>query len=137
VGIDINKRRIDLRRVLLSVLTVLCVVTYQPFLFAKTALPGFVIEDAFPTATLNLPVRIVFFPNGRKLVLEKEGLIWVTAADGTRVSTPFINITAKVSSNNGGGLPGIALDLDFTTNRLVYLLTPSIRFSRLQDHVIM
>lgn len=89
---------------------------------AQSAPPGFVIENAFPTATFNLPSLLVFMPDGRKLVVEKEGRIWVVTAAGAKLSTPFIDLSAKVLSNDDRGLHGVVLDPDFATNRWVYLL---------------
>ena len=84
--------------------------------------PGFVIENAFPNESFTLPVQVVFMPDGRKLVVEKEGRIWVVSAAGAKLPTPFIDIDDKVLSNDDRGLLGVALDPDFTTNRWVYLL---------------
>ena len=100
----------------------LCAFIYRPSIFAQTAPPDFVIEDAFPTATFSLPVQIVFMPDGRKLVVEKEGRIWTMATDGTKLVTPFIDLSEKVLSNDDRGLHGVVLDPDFATNRWVYVL---------------
>ena len=89
---------------------------------AQTAPPSFVIENPFPTASFSLPVQIVFLPDGRKFVVEKEGRVWVVTSSGTKLAAPFIDLTAKVLSNVDRGLDGIAIDPDFATNRWVYML---------------
>lgn len=83
---------------------------------------GFVSENAFPTATFTEPVQLVFLPDGRKLVVEKAGMIWVVTAAGDKRPSPFIDLTLKVLSNGDRGLLGVALDPDFAGNRWVYLL---------------
>jgi glucose/arabinose dehydrogenase len=89
---------------------------------SQTAPVGFVVENAFPTETFTLPVQVVFLPDGRRLVVEKEGRIWTITAAGVKLPTPFIDLNTKVLSNDDRGLHGVALDPDFTSNRWVYLL---------------
>ncbi len=43
-------------------------------------------------------------------------------ANGVKLTTPFIDLSAKVLSNDDRGLHGVALDPDFATNRWVYFL---------------
>jgi glucose/arabinose dehydrogenase len=89
---------------------------------AQTLPAGFVSDNAFPTATFSLPTQIVFLPDGRKLVAEKSGAVWVITAAGDKLPTPFIDLSAKVLTNGDRGLLGVALDPDFSSNRWVYLL---------------
>jgi glucose/arabinose dehydrogenase len=89
---------------------------------AQTVPAGFVVDDAFPNQSFTLPVAMVFLPDGRKLVVEKEGRIWTVTAGGVKLPTPFIDLSAKVLSNDDRGLHGVALDPDFATNRWVYML---------------
>jgi glucose/arabinose dehydrogenase len=96
-------------------------VTPRP-VFSQTAPPGFFIEDAFPTASFSLPSLIVFVPDGRRLVVEKEGRVWVVTAGGVKLSTPFIDLSVKVLSNDDRGLHGVVFDPDFPASRWVYLL---------------
>lgn len=88
---------------------------------AQTAPSGFTIENAFPTATFVLPTKLEFLPDGRTLVAEKGGKIWVVLANGTKLATPFIDLESRVLSNGDRGLTGMALDPDFASNRWVYL----------------
>lgn len=104
------------------VLAVACAIA---FAFARQASavsgpPGFVVENAFPGSTFFLPVQIVFMPNGNKLVVEQGGVVWMITAAGQQLTTPFIDLSAKVLRNGGRGLLGVALDPEFTTNRWVY-----------------
>ena len=39
--------------------------------------PGFVVENAFPDQTFLQPVQVVFLPDGRTLVVEQRGKVWV------------------------------------------------------------
>ena len=89
---------------------------------AASGPPGFLIENAFPTATFFAPVEIVFLPDGRRFVVEQGGNVWVLSPAGEKLSTPFIDLSTKVLFNpsSGRGLLGVALDPDFTANRWVY-----------------
>ena len=89
---------------------------------AQTVPAGFVDENAFSSQTFNLPVQLVFLPDGSKLVVEKDGVIWTVTAAGVKLPTPFIDLSAKVLSNDDRGLLGVALDPDFASNRWVYML---------------
>jgi len=90
--------------------------------YSQTVPPGFVVENAFPLATFTKPVQIVFLPDGRKFVVEQNGRIWTITSGGTKLSTPFIDLTLKVNSNGDRGLLGVAIDPDFVSNRWVYIL---------------
>ena len=103
-------------------LAILCQGLVPDHVHSQTAPPGFIIENAFPGATFTLPVQIVFLPDGRKFIVEKEGQIWTITAGGAKLPTPFIDLRAKVLSNDDRGLLGIAIDSDFVTNRWVYML---------------
>ncbi len=90
---------------------------------AQTLPPGFVVENAFPTTTFpSLVVQVLFFPDGRKLVVQRWGVVSTMAANGTQLPTPFIDLTSKVLVNGDRGLLGAALDPDFAVNRWVYFL---------------
>jgi glucose/arabinose dehydrogenase len=89
---------------------------------AQTLPTGFVSDNAFPTASFTLPTQLVFLPDGRKLVAEKAGVVWVITAAGDKLPSPLIDLSAKVLSNGDRGLLGVALDPDFASNRWVYLV---------------
>lgn len=89
---------------------------------AQTLPAGFVTDNPFPTASFTLPTQLVFLPDGRKLVAEKGGAVWLITAAGDKLPSPFIDLSAQVLSNGDRGLLGVALDPDFAANRWVYLL---------------
>lgn len=68
---------------------------------------------------LEHPWGIAFLPDGRALVTERPGRLRVVAKDGT--VGPALDGVPAVDETGQGGLLGIALDPDFTSNRLVYL----------------
>jgi hypothetical protein len=63
---------------------------------AQTPPLGFVVENGIPSATFSQPVELVFMPDGRKLVVEKAGLVWVVDTIGDKLDTPFIDLSRKV-----------------------------------------
>jgi len=69
-------------------------------------------------ATFNLPWRLAFLPDGRMLITEKVGPIWVVTQDGAR--TPVANVPAVLSKGQGGML-GVFLSPHYTTDHYVYL----------------
>jgi len=70
------------------------------------------------TSTLASPWGVVSLPDGRLLVTEKAGQLRIVTAAGV-VSAPITGLPA-VNAAGQGGLLGLCLDPDFTTNRLVY-----------------
>jgi len=73
------------------------------------------------------PTAFAFAPDGRWFVAGKDGRVWVVNppgvinADGTTQKV-LLDIRNKVNANSDRGLNGIALDKDFVTNGLLYLL---------------
>lgn len=97
-----------------------------PLLFASSSravtVPlGFVVENAFPSYTFTRPIQVLYLPDGRKFIVEKTGRIWVILPDGTRLPTPFLDISPEVLDRFDLGLMTAALDPDFATNGWVYL----------------
>ena len=68
---------------------------------------------------LDRPWGLAFLPDEEMLVTEKPGTLRRVAKDGT-VSKPLSGVP-KVVSMGQGGLLDVALDPDFSSNRLVYL----------------
>jgi aldose sugar dehydrogenase len=68
--------------------------------------------------TLSLPWRIAFLPDGRMLITEKIGPIWLVTQDGTKM--PVENVPAVLAQGQGGML-GIFLSPQYATDRKVYL----------------
>ncbi|HET8754993.1 MAG TPA: LamG-like jellyroll fold domain-containing protein [Solirubrobacteraceae bacterium] len=69
---------------------------------------------------LDEPTQLVFAPDGRMLIAERDGTIWVVPAGSTQVSpTPFLQIP-DVDTQDERGLLGLVLDPQFATNGYVY-----------------
>lgn len=68
--------------------------------------------------TLDLPWRIAFLPDGRMLITEKTGPIWVVTQKGEK--TPVTNVPAVLHKGQGGML-GIYLSPNYTKDQSVYL----------------
>ena len=69
-------------------------------------------------ATFNLPWRIAFLPDGRMLITEKVGPVWLVTQDGTK--TAVDNVPAVLSQGQGGML-GVFLSPNYATDHNVYL----------------
>jgi glucose/arabinose dehydrogenase len=68
--------------------------------------------------TFNLPWRIAFLPDGRMLITEKVGPVWLVAQDGTK--TPVTNVPAVLLSSQGGML-GVFVSPKYAKDQSVYL----------------
>lgn len=71
------------------------------------------------TSGLRYPWGMVFLPDGRMIVTEREGDVRIVTPDG-QVSRPLQGVPEAYTSGQGGILD-IALDPDFAANRLVYI----------------
>jgi glucose/arabinose dehydrogenase len=69
-------------------------------------------------ATFNLPWRMAFLPDGRMLVTEKVGPIWLVTQKGEK--TPIANAPAVLYGGQGGML-GIYLSPHYKTDHSIYL----------------
>jgi glucose/arabinose dehydrogenase len=69
-------------------------------------------------ATFNLPWRIAFLPDGRMLITEKVGPVWLVTQQG--VKTPVANAPAVLYQGQGGML-GIYVSPLYATDHNVYL----------------
>jgi len=83
--------------------------------------PNFAVENAVPGATWSSPVGLAFLPDGRYLVAEKRGRVYLVA-NGAKASTPVWSQESKVLNNGDRGLLGITVDPDYANNRYVYLM---------------
>jgi len=68
--------------------------------------------------TFNLPWRIAFLPDGRMLITEKVGHLWLVTQEGAK--TPVTNVPAVLSQGQGGML-GVFLSPHYATDHFVYL----------------
>jgi glucose/arabinose dehydrogenase len=71
-----------------------------------------------PVTTFNLPWRIAFLPDGRMLVTEKVGPIWLVTPQGQK--RPVLNYPAVLYGGQGGML-GIYTSPNFASDQTVYL----------------
>ncbi len=70
---------------------------------------------------LSEPTDLVFTPDGRMLITERAGTIWVAQPDSTRVDpVPFLQLPSVVTDDERG-LLGIVLDPSFSSNGYVYV----------------
>ncbi|HEX7546719.1 MAG TPA: PQQ-dependent sugar dehydrogenase, partial [Gemmatimonadaceae bacterium] len=81
---------------------------------AETSLPFTMTR----VATFNLPWRIAFLPDGRMLITEKVGPLWLVTRQGAK--TPVTNVPAVLNGGQGGML-GVYLSPNYATDRNVYL----------------
>src|SRR6478752_3136053 len=68
--------------------------------------------------TLNLPWRIAFLPDGRMLITEKVGPVWLVTQKGEK--TEVANVPAVLYGGQGGML-GVFTSPRYATDRHVYL----------------
>ena len=69
-------------------------------------------------ATFKLPWRIAFLPDGRMLVTEKVGPVWLVTQQGEK--TPIDNVPAVLYQGQGGML-GVFVSPKYATDHSVYL----------------
>lgn len=69
-------------------------------------------------ATFNLPWRIAFLPDGRMLITEKVGPLWLVTQQGAK--TQVSNVPAVLAQGQGGML-GVYLSPNYASDRSVYL----------------
>src|SRR3954471_4496931 len=69
-------------------------------------------------ATFSLPWRIAFLPDGRMLVTEKVGPVWLVTQKGEK--TPIDNVPAVLYQGQGGML-GVFVSPNYATDHSVYL----------------
>jgi glucose/arabinose dehydrogenase len=82
---------------------------------AQDSLP-FAVE---PVTSFDQPWAMAFLPDGRLLVTEKKGNLFVVSQDGQK-SRPIGNMP-DVDYGGQGGLGDVAVHPDFATNGLIYL----------------
>jgi len=69
-------------------------------------------------ATFNLPWRVAFLPDGRMLITEKPGAVWLVTQQGAK--TQVTNVPAVLHQGQGG-LLGVFLSPKYATDHNVYL----------------
>jgi glucose/arabinose dehydrogenase len=86
--------------------------------FRITGTDGTVLRAA-ELATFENPWAMTFLPDGRALVTEKDGAIWLVNADGSKAGT--LSGGPDVDARGQGGLGDIILHPDFATTGQVYI----------------
>jgi glucose/arabinose dehydrogenase len=71
------------------------------------------------TTTFELPWRIAFLPDGRMLVTEKVGPIWLVSSTGEKISP--VGNTPSVYWQGQSGMHGIFLSPAYATDHSVYI----------------
>src|SRR5271156_550603 len=69
-------------------------------------------------ATLDLPWKIAFLPDGRMLITEKVGALWLVTQQGAK--TPVANVPAVLWKGQGGML-GVYLSPHYAKDHSIYL----------------
>nr|WP_315150708.1 PQQ-dependent sugar dehydrogenase [uncultured Flavobacterium sp.] len=95
---------------------------YKPAFSGQTRVNGVKTNTSYEakaiTTTLTKPWGIKSLPDGRLLITEKGGSLRIVTAEGA-VSNPISGIPA-VNASGQGGLLGLCLDTEFTSNRMIY-----------------
>ena len=95
---------------------------YKPAFTGQTRIAGVKTKTPYEvtvlTSDLKSPWGVTSLPDGRLLITEKEGVMRIATVSG-QLSAPIIGIP-KVNPAGQGGLLGIRVDPDFSTNRIVY-----------------
>lgn len=81
----------------------------------KTSFP---VKATVLTSSLSAPWGITSLPDGRLLITQKGGQLRIATAAGA-LSNPITGMPS-VNSSDQGGLLGLCIDPQFTTNRMVY-----------------
>ncbi|MEN4762608.1 PQQ-dependent sugar dehydrogenase [Chryseobacterium sp. C39-AII1] len=95
---------------------------YQPAFAGQTRANGVKTNTPYVseivTSSLTSPWGITNLPDGRLLITQKTGTMRIVTTTGT-VSNPITGLPA-VNSGGQGGLLGLCVDPQFTSNRMVY-----------------
>ena len=71
------------------------------------------------TATFGLPWRIAFLPDGRMLVTEKIGPIWLVSAEGEKIAP--LGGTPAVYWQGQNGMFGVFVSPNYATDQSIYI----------------
>ena len=80
----------------------------------ETSLPFNMVQ----VTTLDLPWRLAFLPDGRMLITEKSGALWLLTQQGAK--TPVTNVPPSLFKGQGGML-GVFLSPHYAKDHSVYL----------------
>jgi glucose/arabinose dehydrogenase len=97
----------------------LFVIALGVFLIASASAQGDLPFDVEAVTSFDEPWALAFMPDGRMLVTEKKGSLFIVTQDGQK-SRPVRGIP-NVDYGGQGGLGDVAMHPDFAKNGLVYL----------------
>src|SRR5438105_15528 len=69
-------------------------------------------------ATFELPWRLAFLPDGRMLITEKIGPVWLVSQQGEKI---MVNNTPPVYWQGQNGMMGVFLSPHYATDKSIYL----------------
>lgn len=96
---------------------------YPPAFEGQTRIAGVTTSTAYAgtmlTEALGAPWGITALPDGRVLIAENEGYMVIVDPATAQVGDPITGIP-EVDARGQGGLLGLTIDPDFTSNRMVY-----------------
>jgi len=75
--------------------------------------------DVEPITSFHKPWAMAFLPDGRMLVTEKQGSLFIVTRDGQKSGA--IRWVPNVEFGGQGGLGDVAIHPDFSNNKLIYL----------------
>ena len=97
---------------------------YKPAIEGQTRIAGVKTATTYATKMITQalvkPWSMVAMPDGRFLITQKEGIFRIVSPNGT-VSNNISGAPALDAAGQGG-LLGVAVDPDFTTNRMIYFV---------------
>src|ERR1700732_2276957 len=67
-------------------------------------------------ATFNLPWRLAFLPDGRMLITEKVGPVWLVTQQGEKIQ---VGNTPKVYYQDQSGMHGVFLSPNYATDHSI------------------
>ena len=85
---------------------------------AIEARPGVVVTTV--ASGFTYPTSARFLPDGRMLVVDKQGELWLVVNGVTR-PTPVIDLRGRVNDYWDRGMVGLAVDPNFASNGYIYL----------------
>lgn len=95
---------------------------YKPAFPGQTRIKGVKTITSYKTEKINTdlsrPWAVIPLPDGRLLISEKGGTMQIVKADGEKVKK--ITGFPKVDDDGQGGMLDVALDPDFTKNKMIY-----------------
>src|SRR5450432_2572648 len=71
-----------------------------------------------PVATFKLPWRLAFLPDGRMLVTEKVGPVWLVSQQGEKIQ---VSNTPEVYFKGQSGMHGVFLSPHYAKDHKIYL----------------